>query len=94
MAERDSLLAYPVVEAVCATAMSRQGGAASWWWAVGWLVQIGELHGHVSDLQALWTEGAVQQITNENTTLKQRVRRLATDNRTLHERLKAARSNS
>ncbi|MCY1649430.1 hypothetical protein OG337_00345 [[Kitasatospora] papulosa] len=32
-------------------------------------------------------------ITTENTTLKQRVRRLTADNRALDERLKAARSN-
>ncbi|AQW54250.1 integrase [Streptomyces hygroscopicus] len=55
--------------------------------------QIGELLGQIRDLQAEWTEGAIQRITTENTTLKQRVRQLTTDNRTLHERLKAARSN-
>ncbi|MGW7757401.1 integrase [Streptomyces violaceusniger] len=55
--------------------------------------QIGELLGQTRDLQAEWTEGAIQRITTENTTLKQRVRQLTTDNRTLHERLKAARSN-
>ncbi|WP_405552352.1 hypothetical protein OHQ89_01825 [Streptomyces canus] len=44
-------------------------------------------------MQAEWTEGAIQQITKENTTLKQRVRQRTTDNRALHERLKAARSN-
>ncbi|GHJ29572.1 hypothetical protein TPA0910_40050 [Streptomyces hygroscopicus subsp. sporocinereus] len=54
--------------------------------------QIGLL-GQIRDLQAEWTEGAIQRITTENTTLKQRVRQLTTDNRTLHERLKAARSN-
>jgi len=54
---------------------------------------IGELMGQVRDLQAEWTEGAIQRITTENTTLKQRVRQLTTDNRTLDERLKAARSN-
>ncbi|MEW1660119.1 MULTISPECIES: hypothetical protein [unclassified Streptomyces] len=55
--------------------------------------QIGELHGHIRDLQAEWTEEAIQRITTENTTLKQRVRQLTADNRTLDERLKAARSN-
>ncbi|MGW7405925.1 hypothetical protein ACWGI9_19680 [Streptomyces sp. NPDC054833] len=40
-----------------------------------------------------WTEEAIQRITTENTTLKQRVRQLTTDYRTLDERLKAARSN-
>ncbi|MEC4019303.1 DUF6262 family protein [Streptomyces sp. H27-D2] len=55
--------------------------------------RIGELLGQIRDLQAEWTEGAIQRITTENTTLKQRVRQLTTDNRTLDERLKAARSN-
>ncbi len=54
---------------------------------------IGELMGQVRDLQAEWTEQAIQRITTENTTLKQRVRQLTTDNRTLDERLTAARSN-
>ena len=55
--------------------------------------RIGELLGQVSDLEAEWTEEAIQRITTENTTLKQRVRQLTADNRTLDERLKAARSN-
>jgi chromosome segregation ATPase len=55
--------------------------------------RIGELLGQVRDLEAEWTQEAVQRITTENTTLKQRVRQLTTDNRTLDERLKAARSN-
>lgn len=55
--------------------------------------RIGELLGQIRDLQAEWTEEAIQRITTENTTLKQRVRQLTTDNRTLDERLKAARSN-
>jgi chromosome segregation ATPase len=55
--------------------------------------RIGELLGQISDLEAEWTQEAVQRITTENTTLKQRVRQLTTDNRTLDERLKAARSN-
>jgi integrase len=55
--------------------------------------RIGELLGRIRDLQAEWTEEAIQRITTENTTLKQRVRQLTTDNRTLEERLKAARSN-
>jgi septal ring factor EnvC (AmiA/AmiB activator) len=38
------------------------------------------------------TDG-VPRIASENATLKQRVRQLATDNRKLEERLKAARSN-
>ncbi|MGW1782468.1 DUF6262 family protein [Streptomyces sp. NPDC002143] len=55
--------------------------------------RIGELLGQVRDLEAEWTEEAIQRITTENTTLKQRVRQLTTDHRTLDERLKAARSN-
>ena len=54
---------------------------------------MGELLGQIRDLQAEWTEEAIQRITTENTTLKQRVRQLTADNRTLDERLKAARSN-
>ncbi len=55
--------------------------------------RIGELLGRIRDLEAEWTQDAVQRITTENATLKQRVRQLTTDNRTLDERLKAARSN-
>ncbi|WP_374202073.1 hypothetical protein [Streptomyces sp. AC550_RSS872] len=44
-------------------------------------------------MEAERTEDAIQRITTENTTLKQRVRQLTADNRTLDERLKAARSN-
>ncbi|MGW0772033.1 hypothetical protein [Streptomyces sp. NPDC002676] len=55
--------------------------------------RIGELLGQIRDLEAEWTEEAVHRITTENTTLKQCVRQLNTDNRTLGERLKAACSN-
>ncbi|MGW2892246.1 DUF6262 family protein [Streptomyces griseoruber] len=55
--------------------------------------RIGELLGQIRDLESEWTEEAIQRITAENTTLKQRVRQLTADNRTLDERLKAARSN-
>ena len=55
--------------------------------------RIGELLGRIRDLEAEWTQDAVQRITAENTTLKQRVRQISADNRTLDERLKAARSN-
>ena len=55
--------------------------------------RIGELLGQIRDLEAGWTEEAIQRITTENTTLKQRVRQLTADNRTLDERLEAARSN-
>jgi chromosome segregation ATPase len=55
--------------------------------------RIGELLGQVRDLQSEWTEEAIQRVTTENTTLKQRVRTLTADNRTLEEKLKAAREN-
>jgi chromosome segregation ATPase len=55
--------------------------------------RIGEFMGQVRDLEAEWTQEAIQRITTENTTLKQRVRQLTQDNRTLEERLQAARSN-
>jgi chromosome segregation ATPase len=55
--------------------------------------RIGELMGQIRDLEAEWTQEAIQRITTENTTLKQRVRQLTQDNRTLEERLQAARSN-
>jgi hypothetical protein len=55
--------------------------------------RIGELLGQICDLQAEWTEEAIQRTTTENTTLKQRIRQLTADNRTLDEWLKAARSN-
>lgn len=41
--------------------------------------RIGELLGQVRDLEGEWTQEAVQRIIAENTTLKQRVRRLTTD---------------
>jgi hypothetical protein len=40
---------------------------------------IGELLGQIRDLQPEWTEEAIQRVTTENTTLKQRVRQLTTD---------------
>jgi chromosome segregation ATPase len=55
--------------------------------------RIGELLGQVRDLQSEWTEEAIQRITTENTTLKQRVRTLTAGNRVLEEKLKAAREN-
>ena len=55
--------------------------------------RIGELLGQIRDLESEWTQEAIQRITTENITLKQRVRQLTTDNRILDERLKAARSN-
>lgn len=55
--------------------------------------RIGELLGQIRDLEAEGTQDAIQRITTENTTLKQRLRQLTTDHRTLEERLQAARSN-
>ena len=55
--------------------------------------RIGELLGRIRDLEAEWTQDAIQRVTTENTSLKQRVRQLTADNRTLDERLTAARSN-
>jgi chromosome segregation ATPase len=54
--------------------------------------RIGELLCQLRALEAEWTEEAIMRITTENTTLKQRVRQLSADDRTLDERLKAARS--
>jgi len=55
--------------------------------------RIGELLGQIRDQEAEWTQADVQRITTENTSLKQRVRTLTCDNRTLDEKLKAAREN-
>ncbi len=55
--------------------------------------KMGELLGQIRDSHAEWTEEAIQRIAAENTALKQRVRHLTADKRTLDERLKAARSN-
>lgn len=55
--------------------------------------RIGELLGQARDIQAEWTQEAIQRITTENATLKQRVRTLTAGNRTLEEKLKAAREN-
>jgi chromosome segregation ATPase len=55
--------------------------------------RIGELLGRIRDIDAQWTQDAIQRVTTENTTIKQRLQQLTADNRTLDERLKAARSN-
>ena len=55
--------------------------------------RIGELLGRIRDLESEWTQEGVERITTENTALKERVRQFSADNRTLYERLKAARSN-
>lgn len=55
--------------------------------------RIAELMGNIRDLEQQWSTEDNQRINTENTTLKQRVRQLSQDNRTLDERLQAARSN-
>lgn len=55
--------------------------------------RIGELLGRIRDIEAQWTQDAIQRVTSENTTLKQRLQQLTADNRALDERLQAARSN-
>ena len=50
--------------------------------------------GQIRDLESQWTEESIERVTTENANLKQRVRHLAQDKRTLEERLQAARSNS
>jgi hypothetical protein len=55
--------------------------------------RIGQLLGQLRDIERDLTDDAIQRISSENTTLKQRVRQLTQDNRTLEERLQAARSN-
>lgn len=55
--------------------------------------RIGDLLGRIRDMEAEWSQDAIQRVSTENNTLKQRVRQLTTDNRTLEERVKAARSN-
>ncbi|WP_030021171.1 DUF6262 family protein [Streptomyces monomycini] len=56
--------------------------------------RIAQLMGQVRDLETQWTDESIERITGENTNLKQRVRQLTQDKRTLEERLQAARSNS
>ena len=56
--------------------------------------RIGQLLGQLRDAERDLPQDAVQRITTENTTLKQRVRQLTADNRALAERLEAARSNN
>ena len=55
--------------------------------------RIAELLGTIRDLEQQWSTEDIQRVNTENTTLKQRVRQLTQDNRTLDERLHAARSN-
>jgi Family of unknown function (DUF6262) len=56
--------------------------------------RIGQLLGQLRNAERDLPQDAVQRITTENTTLKQRVRQLTADNRALAERLEAARSNN
>lgn len=56
--------------------------------------RIAQLMGQARDQEQQWSPESIAQVTNENTTLKQRVRQLAQDNRELEERLQAARSNT
>ncbi|SOD62123.1 hypothetical protein SAMN06297387_104293 [Streptomyces zhaozhouensis] len=56
--------------------------------------RIAQLMGQIRDLETQWTDESMERVTTENTNLKQRVRQLAQDKRTLEERLQAARSNS
>ncbi|MFF3934339.1 DUF6262 family protein [Streptomyces hirsutus] len=56
--------------------------------------RIAQLMGQIRDLETQWTDESIERITTENTNLKQRVRQLTQDKRTLEERLQAARSNS
>ena len=51
------------------------------------------LLGQIRDLEHDLSPEAAQRLVTENTTLKQRVRTLTADNRTLEEKLKAAREN-
>ena len=52
------------------------------------------LLGQIRDLEHDLTPEAAQRLATENTTLKQRVRQLTHDNKTLEDRLEAARSNN
>jgi chromosome segregation ATPase len=56
--------------------------------------RIGELLGHIRDLELDLPADAVQRLVTENTTLKQRIQALNTENRILTDRLAAARDNN
>lgn len=56
--------------------------------------RIGELLGQLRDTQHDHDTDAVERLTAENATLKQRLRDLSASSRTLEERLQAARSNN
>ena len=55
--------------------------------------RIGQLRGQLRDAERELTDDTIQRINSETTTLKQSVRQLTVGNRTLEERLEAARSN-
>lgn len=55
--------------------------------------RIGLLLGQIRDLESDYTQDTVQRTAAENTTLKQRARQLAQENRALENKLQAARSN-
>ncbi|MFG2630665.1 DUF6262 family protein [Streptomyces sp. NPDC048473] len=55
---------------------------------------IGDLMGHIRDLELDLPADAVQRLTTENTTLKQQLRTLTADHHTLTNRLAAARDNN
>jgi hypothetical protein len=56
--------------------------------------RIGELMGQIRDSEQEWSPETVSRIATENTKLKQHVRQLSDEIRTLTERLQAARSNT
>ncbi|MFI6693503.1 DUF6262 family protein [Streptomyces sp. NPDC050433] len=56
--------------------------------------RIGQLIGHIRDLETHQPQESAQCITVENTALKERLRLLPQDKRTLEDRLQAARSNT
>lgn len=56
--------------------------------------RIGLLLGQIRDLEASYDEDTTQRVAAENTTLRQRARQLARDNRALEEKLQAARSSN
>ncbi|MFK0259549.1 DUF6262 family protein [Streptomyces sp. NPDC090445] len=55
--------------------------------------QLGDLLGQIKDLQTQWTEEDIIRITTDNGTLKRQVRELAAENKSLIEKLAAARDN-
>lgn len=56
--------------------------------------RIGELLGELRDTQREHDHDALQRLAAENTTLKQRLRQLTSDQRATEEKLQAARSNN